>query len=534
MSYQVLARKWRPKSFATLVGQEHVVRALTHALDQQRLHHAYLFTGTRGVGKTTIARIMAKALNCETGITSTPCGVCSSCTEIDGGRFIDYLELDAASNRGVEDMTDLLEKATYAPTRGRFKVYVIDEVHQLTGHAFNAMLKTLEEPPEHVKFILATTDPQKIPITVLSRCLQFNLKQMPQQHIIDHLTRILDAEKVSFEPLALRHLAKAAAGSMRDALSLLDQAIAHGAGAIEEEKVRDMLGTVGDDYLFALLDALSARDVAALIAIADQMEVRSLNFDSAMQELAVLFHRIALLQFAAEAIGDSAERERLQPYSALFDAEFLQLCYQITIHGRDDLALAPDEYAGFTMALLRLVAFHPVTAASKPAALPATPAATTSRPAPTAATPAPAKAVASAPPTKAPAPAPAAPAAIDWHDIVAALPLSGMVRALAQHCELAEVNATQVTLRLPPAHKHLQGKAQQDKLQTELQAYYGRPVRLNIDIAAASSVTPAEKAKSVQRERQDQAIASIEGDSFVREVVEMFDATIDESTIKPI
>ena len=280
MSYQVLARKWRPKSFATLVGQEHVVRALTHALDQQRLHHAYLFTGTRGVGKTTIARIMAKALNCETGITSTPCGVCSSCVEIDGGRFIDYLELDAASNRGVEDMTDLLEKATYAPTRGRFKVYVIDEVHQLTGHAFNAMLKTLEEPPEHVKFILATTDPQKIPITVLSRCLQFNLKQMPQQHIIDHLSRILEAEKVSFEPLALRHLAKAAAGSMRDALSLLDQAIAHGAGVIEEEKVRDMLGTVGDDYLDALLDALAAGDAPALLAIADGMEGRSLSFDS--------------------------------------------------------------------------------------------------------------------------------------------------------------------------------------------------------------------------------------------------------------
>ena len=527
MSYQVLARKWRPKSFATLVGQEHVVRALTHALDQQRLHHAYLFTGTRGVGKTTIARIMAKALNCETGITSKPCGVCSSCTEIDGGRFIDYLELDAASNRGVEDMTDLLEKATYAPTRGRFKVYVIDEVHQLTGHAFNAMLKTLEEPPDHVKFILATTDPQKIPITVLSRCLQFNLKQMPLQHIIDHLSRILEAEQVTFEPLALRHLAKAAAGSMRDALSLLDQAIAHGAGVVEEEKVRDMLGTVGDDYLFSLLDALVARDVPALIAVADQMETRSLNFDSALQELAVLFHRIALLQLAPEAISDSAERERLQPYAEKFDAEFLQLCYQIAVHGRDDLALAPDEYAGFSMALMRLVAFDPVTAVAKPTARPAS------------ASNAPVAAVTQKLATPAPditAPLSAATASVsdDWHGIVAALSISAMVRQLAQHCELAEVSDAQVRLRLPPAQKHLVNKAAQDKLQTELQTYYGRSIRLSIDIAAASSVTPAELAKSVQRERQDQAIASIESDSFVRQVVEMFDATIDESTIKPL
>ena len=532
MSYQVLARKWRPKSFATLVGQEHVVRALTHALDQQRLHHAYLFTGTRGVGKTTIARIMAKALNCETGITSTPCGVCSSCLEIDGGRFIDYIELDAASNRGVEDMTGLLEKATYAPSRGRFKVYVIDEVHQLTGHAFNAMLKTLEEPPEHVKFILATTDPQKIPITVLSRCLQFNLKQMPQQPIIDHLSRILDAEKVAFEPPALRHLAKAAAGSMRDALSLLDQAIAHGAGVIEEEKVRDMLGTVGDDYLYALLDALVARDVAALIALADQMEGRSLNFDSALQEIAVLFHRIALLQLAPEAIGDSSERDRLKPYAAAFDAEFLQLCYQIAIHGRDDLALAPDEYAGFTMALMRLVAFNPeAVTATNPATKPAS--TVSARPVPAAA------AAAKSQPLLVPPPAArkltdASTALGDWHDIVASLPLSGMVRVLAQHCELAQTSDTHITLRLPPAHKHLLVKASQDKLQAELQTCYGKPIKLNIDIAVAAAETPADRAKNAQRERQEQAIAAIEGDSFVREVVEMFDATIDESTIKPI
>ncbi|MEZ7897025.1 MAG: DNA polymerase III subunit gamma/tau [Thauera sp.] len=365
MSYQVLARKWRPKSFGTLVGQEHVVRALTHALATGRLHHAWLFTGTRGVGKTTISRILAKALNCETGITAEPCGVCDACRAIDADRFPDYVEMDAASNRGVEEMAALLDKAVYAPVQGRFKVYMIDEVHMLTGHAFNAMLKTLEEPPEHVKFILATTDPQKIPVTVLSRCLQFNLKQMPQGHIVDHLTRILQAEEVAFEPGALRHLAKAAAGSMRDALSLLDQAIAHGAGRVEEEQVSHMLGTVGDDHLYAVLDALAAGDVPALLAVADGMEARSLSFDAALQALATLVHRIALAQYAPAAVADEVERARILGYVERFDAEFLQLAYQVAIHGRDELPLAPDDYTGFTMTLLRLHAFRP----EQPAAL---------------------------------------------------------------------------------------------------------------------------------------------------------------------
>ncbi len=538
MSYQVLARKWRPKSFATLVGQEHVVKALAHALDQQRLHHAYLFTGTRGVGKTTIARIMAKALNCETGVTSTPCGTCSSCTEIDSGRFVDYIELDAASNRGVEDMTSLLEKATYAPTRGRFKVYVIDEVHQLSGHAFNAMLKTLEEPPEHVKFILATTDPQKIPVTVLSRCLQFNLKQMPPGHIVEHLTQVLGAESVPFEPAALRHLAKAAAGSMRDALSLLDQAIAHGAGRVEEAGVRDMLGTVGDDYLFAILDGLLAGNVPAMLEVADAMDARSLAFDSALQELATLFHRVALLQFAPQALSDDAERARLAAYAAGFDAEFLQLCYQIAIHGRDDLALAPDEFAGFAMTLLRLAAFRPETAA--PLGGPSTRTKTaqhTAAPRPDNASAAPA-----ATREAAPVPVPRKPSAPvagagenDWHHLVASLSLSGLPRQLAQNCELAELGESQVTLRLPPAHKSLLNtKIPQDKLQSELQQRLGRPVRLVIVLVEPESETPAERSKAEKRERQEQAIAAIEGDAFVRDVIDLFDASIDESTIKAI
>jgi DNA polymerase III subunit gamma/tau len=525
MSYQVLARKWRPKSFATLVGQEHVVRALTHALDQQRLHHAYLFTGTRGVGKTTLARIVAKALNCETGITSTPCGICSSCLEIDSGRFVDYIELDAASNRGVEDMTSLLEKATYAPTRGRFKVYVIDEVHQLSGHAFNAMLKTLEEPPEHVKFILATTDPQKIPVTVLSRCLQFNLKQMPPAYIVDHLTRILGSENIQFEPSALRHLAKAAAGSMRDALSLLDQAIAHGAGRVEEAGVRDMLGTVGDDYLFSILDGLVASNVQAMLDVADAMDARSLAFDSALQELATLFHRIALLQMAPQALADDAERAHLAPYAEAFDAEFLQLCYQISIHGRDDLALAPDEYAGFTMTLLRLHAFRPETSAPLGTSI-ATPRATAAVPVRVASAPAPAE--------QKPRSV-AVSGATDWHTMVASLPLSGLPKQLAQHCELAEMTDEQISLRLPPAHKSLLNtKAPQDKLQTELQNHLERPVKLVIVVAEPEGQTPAERNRNEKRERQEKAIAAIEGDPFVRDVVDLFDANIDESTIKPV
>src|SRR5713226_2976031 len=294
MSYQVLARKWRPKDFGSLVGQEHVVRALRHALEQKRLHHAYLFTGTRGVGKTTLARILAKCLNCETGVTPQPCGKCTACVEIDAGRFIDLLEVDAATNTRVDEMRQLLETAQYAPTKGRYKVYVIDEVHQLSGHAFNAMLKTLEEPPEHMKFVLATTDPQKIPVTVLSRCLQFNLKQMPPAAIVKHLEHILREEKIPAEPEALGLLARAAAGSMRDALSLLDQAIAHGAGNVTEQAVRSMLGTIDDSFLYSILEGLARGDSAAVLAIAEDMRARSVGFDGALADLGALLHRIAL------------------------------------------------------------------------------------------------------------------------------------------------------------------------------------------------------------------------------------------------
>ena len=381
MSYQVLARKYRPKNFETLVGQEHVVRALTHALRTGRLHHAYLFTGTRGVGKTTLSRILAKSLNCtgpdgQGGITAEPCGQCEACRAIDAGRFVDYIEMDAASNRGVDEMAQLLEQAVYAPSNARFKVYMIDEVHMLTNHAFNAMLKTLEEPPPHVKFILATTDPQKIPVTVLSRCLQFNLKQMPPGHIVGHLENILGQEGVSFEQPALRLLAQGAHGSMRDALSLTDQAIAYAAGQVTLDAVQGMLGALDQSYLVRLLDALAAQDGADLMAVADEMASRSLSYNGALQDLGTLLHRIALAQSVPAAVPqDLPELGDILRLGALFDPQEVQLYYQIAVHGRNEIGLAPDEYAGFTMTLLRMLAFRPGQGGAEAPAVSAAPAA---------------------------------------------------------------------------------------------------------------------------------------------------------------
>jgi DNA polymerase-3 subunit gamma/tau len=389
MSYQVLARKYRPRSFETLVGQEHVVRALTHALDQKRLHHAWLFTGTRGVGKTTLSRILAKALNCQGAdgqgdVTAQPCGVCDACTAIDVGRFVDYIEMDAASNRGVDEMAQLLEQAIYAPSNARYKVYMIDEVHMLSSHAFNAMLKTLEEPPEHVKFILATTDPQKIPVTVLSRCLQFNLKQMPPGHIVGHLENILGQEQISFEGPALRLLAQGAQGSMRDALSLTDQAIAYSAGQITLDAVQGMLGALDQSYLLRVLDALARGEGADLLVVADEMAARSLSWSTALQDLGSLLHRIALAQAVPAALAaDLPEREEILRLAGVLQPDEVQLYYQIAVHGRNELGLAPDEYAGFTMTLLRMLAFRPVTGGGpgKQEAATAPKAGSTSRPA---------------------------------------------------------------------------------------------------------------------------------------------------------
>lgn len=411
MTYLVLARKWRPRSFDTLVGQDHVVRALTHALDTQRLHHAWLFTGTRGVGKTTLSRILAKSLNCETGITSKPCGVCRACTEIDAGRFVDYLELDAASNRGVEEMTQLLEQAVYAPGAGRFKVYMIDEVHMLTGHAFNAMLKTLEEPPPHVKFILATTDPQKIPVTVLSRCLQFNLKQMPADSIVGHLQAVLGQEAVPFEVPALRLIGQAAQGSMRDALSLTDQAIAYSAGNMTEDAVRGMLGTIDQRHLVRLLDALSAGDAKSVLAVADELSTRGLSYAGALADLAVLLSRVAIEQRVTGVTpAEDPLAADIARLALSLHPDAVQLFYSVAVHSRSELTLAPDEYAGFIMACLRMLSLNGEAGPQTALEAPATPARQTAEPAVAVTAPAVAAAAGVAPvaaPVVAPAVAPA-------------------------------------------------------------------------------------------------------------------------------
>ncbi len=528
----VLARKWRPRSFAQLAGQEHVVQALTNALTQNRLHHAYLFTGTRGVGKTTIARIFAKSLNCESGVTPTPCGVCSACTEIDSGRFVDLIELDAASNTQVDNMRELLESALYAPTSGRYKVYIIDEVHMLSKSAFNAMLKTLEEPPAHVKFILATTDPQKIPVTVLSRCLQFNLKQLPPALINSHLQYVLEQEGIPFENGALNLVARAAQGSMRDALSLMDQAIAYSSGKVDEALVRTMLGAIDQGYLFDLLQTLRVGDGAGLLRIADDMAMRSLAFEAALQDMATLLHRIALAQTIPQAIpDDEPERVRLLELAQQYTPEEIQLNYQIAIHGRNEIDLAPDEYAGFTMTLLRMLAFAPQGAgAGAGQAAPRSAAATPSATRHVAAEPAPARQVA------APVQNAASTAGLDWNTLLSQINLQGMARELAKNSVLASFSDGRMVLSLAPQYKHLQGnKLAQDKLQAALSDYFVRPIKLAVELAVIKDVaTPAALELHEKQTRQQQAEEAIRHDAFVREAQAHLGAQVIEGSIRPV
>jgi DNA polymerase-3 subunit gamma/tau len=536
----VLARKWRPKTFAQLAGQEHVVRALSNALTQNRLHHAYLFTGTRGVGKTTIARIFAKSLNCETGITATPCGECSACTEIDSGRFVDLIELDAASNTQVDNMRELLESALYAPSSGRFKVYIIDEVHMLSKSAFNAMLKTLEEPPGHVKFILATTDPQKIPVTVLSRCLQFNLKQLPPALIATHLQYVLGQEQITFEPAAVSLIARAAQGSMRDALSLLDQAIAFSAGKVDETAVRTMLGAIDQGYLFDLLVGLRDQNGAGLIEIADNMSARSLAFDAALQELATLLHRVALAQTVPQAIAeDEPERVRLLELAQLFTVEEVQLFYQIAIHGRDEIDLAPDEYVGFTMTLLRMLAFAPAKCIAQPALAAPVKMQPSSSARPVAAGSKIISASQAHIPDEPEASLSASGEAVsgsqpDWGVMLMQLNVQGMAQQLAKHCVLQSFSDRQITLGLSQAHKHLQTKIAMDKLQSALSDYFAKSIKLNIVLGKNEAATPAVIEQQSKQLQQRQASDSIAQDIFVREAQTELDAELIAESIKPI
>ncbi|QWE09246.1 DNA polymerase III subunit gamma/tau [Polynucleobacter ibericus] len=557
MTALALARSWRPKTFSELVGQDHVVKALTHALDQGRLHHAWLFTGTRGVGKTTIARIMAKALNC-TGsdgsgkMTSEPCGKCPACMEIDAGRFVDYIEMDAASNRGVDDIASLLEKAAYAPSNGRYKVYMIDEVHMLTNHAFNAMLKTLEEPPEHVKFILATTDPQKIPVTILSRCLQFNLKQMPVPLIVEHLEKVLAAEKVECEVNALRVLAKAAQGSMRDALSLTDQAIAYAAGKVTEESVRGMLGTLDDAYLIRILDCLIAKDGASLLAVANEMGERSMSFSLALQDLSSLLQKIAAAQVVPESVlEDWPEAGEIRRLAGQLTKEEAQLFYQITITSRPDLSLAPDEQTGFAMTLLRMLAFRPGNggggSSSSTPSSPSAPPVNTARPAPAASASraaAPAPVAKAAAPAQAPSPAASAPVAAagnsaerpDWHALMRQLPVKGLVQQLAFQTELQDWNdsAAGVRATIVTPMPQLASDASVGRLADALTVHFGKPVKIVIEKGEVEGKTVAKVDAQIHQEKRMNAEQMIAADPFIQQLEKEFGAKVVGGSVKPL
>jgi DNA polymerase-3 subunit gamma/tau len=534
MSYLVLARKWRPRTFEELVGQDHVRRALTNALDSGRIHHAFLFTGTRGVGKTTIARIFAKSLNCERGVSSKPCGECGACKDIDAGRFVDLLEVDAASRTKVDDTRELLDNVQYAPARGRCKVYLIDEVHMLSTHSFNALLKTLEEPPPHVKFLLATTDPQKLPVTVLSRCLQFHLRRLPLAQIQERLASIAQAEKVEFEQAALRAIARSAEGSMRDALSLLDQVLAFGGGRAVESEVRALLGTLDRRHVEAILNALAARDGAALMACVAQLDERAPDYDQALGELAAAIQRMALLQALPELRGEDEEQDALLALlAAQFTPEDLQLLYQIGIMARRDLDFAPDARGGFEMALLRMLAFRPETTGSAaspppPASRRASPSASATVPSVQAATTATAASNASGASS-----GPADAGVGDWPSIIAAVGLQGTTAQLAAHCVLVGHAGGVVRLRLDRAGESFRRPQVEQRLTQALARHFGEPIRLDIAVSDGEDDTPARRQAQATDARQKAAEQAIEADSNVRTMREVFGATVQPGSVKP-
>ena len=554
MSYQVLARKWRPRKFAELVGQEHVVRALTNALDSGRMHHAYLFTGTRGVGKTTIARIFAKSLNCERGESADPCGECAVCTAVDAGRFVDLLEIDAASNTGVDDVREVIENAQYAPARGRFKVYLVDEVHMLSKPAFNALLKTLEEPPPHVKFLLATTDPQKLPVTVLSRCLRFNLKRLLPDQIAGQMRHILGAEHIEYEDPALAELARAADGSLRDGLSLLDQAIAYGGGALKADEVRAMLGSVERGQVLGVLDALAAGDGQQLMAECTRIASFSPDFGSVLDDLAASLHRIQLLQLVPgyrldQHDGDDQVLTRL---AERMTPEDVQLYYQIATAGRRDLALAPDTRTGFEMALLRMLAFRPgddaapvaVSGGQRAAAPPRPPGASSASAAasapsarPAAATPpAPAAAARENIAPAAPMPRVASPGGLpDWEALIQRADLRGPLGQIAQNSALRGREGQTLVLALQPTHMHLAVEPIVSQVADRLSEAMGESIRLRfVEDSHSAAHTPAARAAEARSAAQSAAEASIEGDPLVQTLKREFGARVVPQSIKPL
>ncbi len=576
MSYQVLARKWRPQNFQELVGQEHVQRALVNALNDDRLHHAYLFTGTRGVGKTTIARIFSKSLNCETGITSTPCGQCATCVEIAEGRYVDLIEVDAASRTGVDDTRELLENVQYAPTRGRYKVYLIDEVHMFSKSSFNALLKTLEEPPPHVKFLLATTDPQKLPVTILSRCLQFNLKRLPISLIISHLQHILTQENVEHNVTALQLIAEAADGSMRDALSLLDQALAFGGGVIREQEVRDMLGSVSRDKVIGLVKALLQRDATQTMKVVAELAEMSPDFENVLAELLSLLHHMSLAKTVPEALDEFVSaREVLLKLCEEVSAEDLHLFYQIALIGRRDLPLSPDARNGFEMIMLRMLAFRPASVEAQhitqtnnqmnvqtnvqpqvPNQAPraaqndnvaTAPSRVAAPVAHAESTVTPGSGVAdggsnkeygdqlqTAPSTTAPTATRQA-ASGDWRDVVNALGLGGLVKQLAINCTLKHRNDCNIVLQIESGHSNLINPKAKQRLQQALGEYFNIDAQLEIEVAnQIVSESPAQTAQRETDQRQQQAEQAIKEDSFTQTLKEQFNAELIPGSVKPV
>ncbi|MFV2057210.1 MAG: DNA polymerase III subunit gamma/tau [Thiohalomonadales bacterium] len=560
MTYQVLARKWRPQNFAELVGQQHVQRALTNALENDRLHHAYLFTGTRGVGKTTIARILAKSLNCETAVTATPCGQCGACREISEGRFVDLIEVDAASRTKVEDTRELLDNVQYAPTKGRYKVYLIDEVHMLSNHSFNALLKTLEEPPPHVKFLLATTDPQRLPVTVLSRCLQFHLKRLTVPEIYKHLCHILDTESVPYETQAITPIARSADGSIRDALSLLDQAISYGAGSLQESDVLNMLGAIDHRDISDLLEAITLSIPEAILTAINHIAEYSMEFDQVLSDLISAFHQIALLQLSPQSVDTSKDNfEQLEKLAQQISQEDIQLYYQIALIGRRDLALTPDSKMGIEMTLLRMLAFKPADQNfSSPLPKPQS----KSQPKPSIQEPRPASAQQEQGSTLTPKPAPKSlsnqssersadvdtdtlktpppvthldsESDINWENIANRLALTGMAKQLALNCSLLEYDKDKLTLQLNKNQSHLLSDSRADSVADALRSILPNTI-LRIQLAKEKLIdTPAELNDQRQQHRIKSAVEDISGDQAVQQFKELFDATISTGSIEPI
>lgn len=529
MAYQVLARKWRPTNFTEIVGQSHVVQSLTHALQHERLHHAYLFTGTRGVGKTTIARIIAKAINCENLQDFNPCGQCDNCVAVDDGCFLDLIEVDAASRTKVEDTRDLLDNAQYAPNRGRYKVYLIDEVHMLSGHSFNALLKTLEEPPAHVKFLLATTDPHKIPVTVLSRCLQFNLKRLSPKQISDQMAFILQQEQITFELPALTLIARAADGSMRDGLSLLDQAIVYGQGGVNQTDVIEMLGTVAQQPVADILTALGKRDVNAMLAVVAEVAHLSPDFAGIVQSLLHILHRVALYQVSPLSLDQEADSDSIIELATLLLPEDVQLYYQIALIGQRDLSLAPDPQSGFEMILLRMFTFKPaglqnIAVSQKIPSQSVPPSAVTKAVLPV-----------TLPETTVVESVVTLPENLDdWSAMIARMRLEGMTRQLANNCILERIDDDHCCLIVDINHQHLCGGVPETKLQQALQKLRGTNLKLAINPAKAVLSTPATALIKAGIDKQQAAVESINNDKNILALKTQFDARIMPDTIEPL